>query len=95
MDGAPPCRQPTSMQTSEQLMDAPAALACYPGGHIEGFSEAVLPGCAQFYAGLEAPCAEYAHADFAAGFRGMQLCEVICTSAHSGRWTAVETKTGA
>ena len=92
-------RRPAASQllckTPEQLMDAPAALACYPGGHIEGFSEAVLQGCAQFYAGLEAPCAEYAYADFAAGLRGMQLCEAICTSARSGRWTAVETETDA
>jgi len=25
----------------------------------------------------------------------MQLCEAICTSARSGRWTAVETETDA
>ena len=55
----------------------------------------MLQWCAQFYAGLEAPCAEYAYADFAAGLRGMQLCEAICTSARSGRWTAVETETDA
>ena len=93
--GRRPAASQVLCKTPDQLSPAPAALACYPGGHIEGFSEAVLQGFSQFYAGLEAPGTAHAYADFEDGLHGMRLCEAICASAERGAWTAVEENAGA
>lgn len=63
-------------------------LVSYPGGHIEGFSDAFKQMCRQFYQSIEVQ-GDYYYAAFEDGLREMQLCEAIFNSGKSGSWCKV------
>jgi len=68
---------------------ASAAMASYPSGHVEGFSDAFKNVFKQFYKSLS----EEGNFDYAKpedGLHEMMLCEAAFCSAQSGQWVEVE-----
>ncbi len=82
--------KPNEILTKDpSLMCREAASAIgFPGGHAEGFADAVKENFRQFYKSLEQE-GEYVYADFQDGVNGMRLCSAILDSARSQQWVSV------
>lgn len=66
-----------------------AQLASYPGGHVEGFPDAIKQTFKQIYASIDHPSMEIDYATFEDGLRQILLCERIYESAQTGRWVKI------
>jgi len=66
-----------------------AALANYPGGHVEGFPDAIKQVFKQVYASIDNPCGEHDYANFEDGLRQMVICEKVYESSQKGKWVEV------
>lgn len=64
-----------------------AALANYPGGHVEGFPDAIKQVFKQVYTSIEYPSNDYDYATFEDGLRQMIICEKVYESSQTGKWT--------
>jgi predicted dehydrogenase len=75
------------------LSPAAAPLARFPGGHQEGWPDALRNLLADFYAAVEARRGGASHdrtfASFADGHHVMQVVEAIAESGRTGSWVAV------
>lgn len=63
-----------------------ATLVNYPGGHVEGFPDAIKQVFKQVYTSIEHPNNEYDYASFEDGLRQMVICEKIYESSQAGKW---------
>jgi len=61
----------------------------FPGGHVEGYPDAIKENFKAFYKALDANNQDGSFADFEAGRRAMLLCERIMQSSREQRWTTV------
>jgi predicted dehydrogenase len=62
----------------------------FPGGHIEGYPDAIKQAFRGFYQAVtEGGAGSYDFADFAAGARQMVLCEALMQSAQERKWIEV------
>lgn len=70
-----------------KILSAQAAdLANYPGGHVEGFADAIKQVFKQVYTSIENPNSHYDYASFEDGLRQMLICEKIYESSQIGKW---------
>ena len=69
-----------------------AALAAYPGGHVEGYPDTFRALFSEVYADVanDAPSAEPTYPTFADGHDALCVTEAVARSAASGCWTTVE-----
>jgi predicted dehydrogenase len=75
------------------LGTAAAAMAHYPGGHVEGFPDTFKQLYIDVYGWISEGRAPGRHPEFptfADGDREVRLCEAIARSAAEGRWVSVE-----
>ncbi len=67
-----------------------AAIAAYPGGHAEGFGDAVKQNFSAFYQNvLSGGALEPLYATLEDGMREMRICEKIIESARGDRWVTL------
>lgn len=66
-----------------------AAVNAYPGGHVEGFSDAFTGAFRAFYERVRNG-AEGEYATFADGLREMRICDAIVTSFKRGGWVDIK-----
>jgi len=68
-----------------------AAVAFYPGGHVEGYAEAFTALFRAIYADVRAggPSPNPAYPTFLDGYRGACIADAIAASAQSGTWVSV------
>lgn len=72
------------------LYQRASALSSYPGGHVEGFADAVKHSFLNFYKEyMEGKAPEGIVADFQDGLHNMKVCEAVWSSAQSGVWVEV------
>ena len=77
------------LEKDPSLMCERAASAIgYPGGHAEGFPDAIKQGFRQFYDSLERK-GDYQYATFQDGLEEMRLCDAILKSAQTRQWVEV------
>jgi predicted dehydrogenase len=73
-----------------KILSAHAAdLASYPGGHVEGFADAIKQVFKQVYASIEKPNNSYDYATFEDGLRQMLICDKIYESSQTRKWVSL------
>jgi predicted dehydrogenase len=73
------------------LMTGQGAGACwFPGGHPEGFPDALRNNLEAMYKTLDGKSAPVGFATFENGLRELKLCDAIWKSAQKGEWVAVD-----
>lgn len=70
------------------MCSAAASVTGFPGGHAEGFPDAIKHAFRQFYNSLEQE-GDYTYATFKDGLEKMELCEAIYESAQTDQWIRV------
>ena len=66
-----------------------AAAIGFPGGHVEGFPDAIKQGFRQFYDSLSKE-GDFQYATFQDGLEEIRLCDAILKSAQTKQWVEVE-----
>jgi predicted dehydrogenase len=63
-----------------------AAIAFYPGGHVEGFGETFRGLFQTIYARIEDPSRPIDYPTFADGVRSLKITDAIVASSHTSQW---------